>query len=121
LRKRDEVLQSSAHLIELDLLRGGRRMPTVDPLPPADFYAIVSRVRRRPAAELYAWSLRQPLPTIPVPLAGSDPDVPLNLQTVFAATYDRAGYDYSLHYDWSVEPALSGADQEWVRTILSTD
>jgi hypothetical protein len=119
LAKQEEVLMSAAHLVELDLLRGGERLPTIEPLPPADYYAFVSRQRRRPKVEVYRWALRDPLPAIPVPLAGEDPDVPLDLQAVFAALYDRAGYDYSLDYRRPVEPPLSEADAVWVREVLA--
>jgi hypothetical protein len=118
LAKRNEVLQSSSHLVEIDLLRGGQRMPTVDPLPLGDFYAIVSRSRRRPTAEVYAWTLRQCLPPIGVPLADDDPDVTLDLQAVFTSAYDRAGYDYSLDYDGPTDPALNERDDAWVREVL---
>src|SRR5207302_42661 len=33
LAKRDEVLMGGVNLVELDLLRGGRRMPSEEPLP----------------------------------------------------------------------------------------
>ena len=69
LRKREAVLESDVHLVELDLLRAGTRLPTVEPLPPGACYAYVSRADRRPQVEVYAWTLRQSLPTIPVPLA----------------------------------------------------
>jgi uncharacterized protein DUF4058 len=36
LNKREEILRSTAHLVELDLLRGGERLPTIEKLPPAD-------------------------------------------------------------------------------------
>src|SRR5215831_17508268 len=42
LRKRAAVLQSTAHIVELDLLRSGQRLPMDEPLPPADYYALVS-------------------------------------------------------------------------------
>jgi hypothetical protein len=69
LRKREEVLRSDTHLVELDLLRGGQRLPMLRPLPAGDYYAIVSRGYRRPRADIYAWTLRHPLPVIPAPLA----------------------------------------------------
>jgi hypothetical protein len=118
LAKREEVLQSSAHLVELDLLRGGQRMPMLDSLPPGDFYAVVSRARRRPRAEVYAWTLRQPLPPIPIPLAGKDPDVTIDLQSIFNTTYDRAGYDYSLRYDQAPEPTFPDDELAWVQSQL---
>ena len=43
LRKRRLILQSEVHLVELDLLRDGERVPMGKPLPPADYYAIISR------------------------------------------------------------------------------
>src|SRR5947209_59877 len=54
LRKRESVLLSAAHLVELDLLRGGERLPTLEPLPLGDYYVVVSRERKRPQAEVYA-------------------------------------------------------------------
>jgi hypothetical protein len=119
LGKRETVLLGPAHLVELDLLRGGERLPTVEPLPPADYYAFVSRKPRRPEADVYRWSLRQRLPVINVPLAGNDPDVPLDLQAAFTTVYDRAGYDYSLDYRHPVEPPLSEGDAAWVQECLA--
>ncbi len=118
LSKRESVLLSSVHLVELDLLRGGDRMPTKKPLPEADYYALVCRANLRPIAEAYAWTLRHPLPTIPIPLLSEDPDLPLDLQAVFNAVYDRAGYDYVLDYDRPVEPPLSDEDAQWAQQWL---
>jgi hypothetical protein len=99
-------------------LRGGERLPTREPLESADFFAFVCRKERLPQAEVYAWTLRQPLPAVPVPLAGDDPDVPLDLQAAFTTTYDRAGYDYALDYRRPVEPPLDPATADWVRSVL---
>jgi len=69
---------------------------------------------------VYAWPLRQRLPAIPVPLAGADADVTLDLKAVFDTVYERAGYDYSLDYDHAVEPAVGEAEAGWVREVLTT-
>ena len=119
LAKRDGVLECKTHLVELDLLRGGERLPTVQPLPAADYYAFVSRGNRRPQVDVYPWSLRQPMPAIPIPLEPEDPDVVLDLQAVFNAVYDRAGYDYSLDYEGQVEPPLADADAQWAKGLLA--
>lgn len=119
LAKRANVLQSTANLVELDLLRGGQRLPTVDPLQPGDFYAFVSRPRTRPDVDVYAWTLRDPLPAIPIPLAETDADVLLDLQVAFTTTYDRAGYDYSLDYTAEVAPALPPQDAAWAGRRLA--
>ena len=118
LNKRETVLRSPAHLLELDLLRGGERLPTIEALPRADYYAFVCRARRRPLAEVYPWTLYQPLPSIPVPLAQGDPEIALDLQAVFTTVYDRAGYDYALDYAQPVAPPLSEDEQAWCAAIL---
>jgi hypothetical protein len=104
--------------VEIDLLRGGQRLPTREPLAPADFYAFLCRTERLPQVEVYAWTLRDRLPVVPVPLSGDDPDVPLDLQAAFTTTYDRAGYDYALDYRRPVEPSLDAFAAEWVRSLL---
>ncbi len=113
LAQRNLLLRGRAHLVELDLLRGGERLPTVEPHPAGDYFAFVSRVERRPQAEVYSWTLAHPLPPIPIPLTDGDPDVTLDLQTVFTTPYDRAGYDYALHYERPVEPPLEANQLQW--------
>jgi hypothetical protein len=120
LQKREEVLQSPSHLVEIDLLRGGARLPMRRPLPPADYYAIVSRRQRRRRAAGYGWTIRDRLPTIPVPLKPGDPDVPLDLQAVFTSVYDRARYDLSLDYGLGLQPPLGDDDSAWVRRLLGS-
>lgn len=118
LRKRRAVLSSSTHLVELDLLRGGLRLPMDDPLPAADYFAFVSRAEE-PQAEVYAWKLPRRLPEIPIPLADEDPDVRIDLQAVFDTVYDRAGYDYTLDYQAPLQPPLSEDEQRWVAQVLT--
>ena len=119
LSKREEILGSETHLVEIDLLRGGKRLPTVEPLPPADYYVFVCRNHPRYLAEVYPWTVRAVLPRIPIPLAGDDPDVFVDLQQVFTATYDRAGYDYSLAYGQPIDPPLSEDDAAWAAEIVA--
>jgi len=118
-RMRDQVLDSRSHLVELDLLRGGLRLPNTGGLPPGDDYAIVSRSRRRPRADVYTWGIRQPLPAIPVPLKEGDPDVSLDLQAAFTTVYDRSDYDMSIDYGAALDPPLSEADQASVQELLA--
>jgi hypothetical protein len=118
LAKRAEIFANPIHLVELDLLRGGRRLPTVEPLAPADYYAFVIRHERLPESDVYGWPLRHALPIIPVPLKEGDPDVLLDLQAVFDTIYDRAGYRYSLDYHAPIVPPLNEADNTWVKPAL---
>jgi hypothetical protein len=117
LRKRQAIIDSPASLVELDLLRGGRRLPMEDPLPAGEYYAFVSR-HQESVASVYAWTVRQPLPTIDLPLAQGEEEVPLDLQSIFSAVYDHAGYDYSLDYNSSLVPPLSPEDAGWSAALL---
>ncbi len=119
LKKREEALCSRTHLVELDLLRGGARLPTRDPIPPGDYYAFVCRGDQRPRAEVFAWSLRDRLPGIPIPLAEGDPDVWVDLQSTFDAVFDASGYDYSLDRSRALRPPLAAADARWAKRVLS--
>jgi hypothetical protein len=119
LTKRANVLYSSANLVELDLLLGGMRLPTLEPLQMGDFYAFVTRPQVLPEVDVYAWTLRDPLPSLPIPLADDEPSVTLDLQTAFTTTYDRAGYDYSLDYSEEIRPALSAEAIEWIRSRVA--
>jgi len=87
-------------------------------LLPADYFAFVCRAYDRPEAQVYAWTLRQSMPTIPIPLERGDADVRLDLQNVFTRVYDRAGYDYSLDNHHPIQPALDNADAAWVAAQL---
>lgn len=120
LEKRDDILQSQSHLMEIDLLRGGERLPVRSPLPPGDYYAIVSRREERPHADVFSWSLRDPLPTIPVPLLRDDGEVPLNLAEAFALVYRRKRYDLSLDYSAKLSPPPTTDDAHWVEQLLAS-
>jgi hypothetical protein len=116
--RRSAVVLSDANLVEIDLLRGGERLRMVDPLPPGDYYAIVSRAARRPHRDVWPWRLRNPLPRIGIPLR--DPDqVEVDLQPTLVGAYERAGYAYSLRYDRDVLPEPGKEDREWIRERLA--
>ena len=118
LDKRDAYLQTTVNLVELDLLRGGERLPTVEPLPRGDYFAFICKGTQRMKVRVYAWPLNHPLPNIPIPLAPGDADVKLELQLAFDETYQRAGYRYALVYTETVAPKLRPAERTWVRQTL---
>lgn len=119
LAKRAAVLSSRTHLVELDLLRGGERLPMGEPMPAGDYFALVSRVERRPRSDVWPIRLRDTLPTIFVPTSTGDPDIPLDLQEVFQRVYQRSRYAYALHYDDVVQPPLADDDAAWVAERLA--
>ncbi|MBI3948289.1 MAG: DUF4058 family protein [Armatimonadetes bacterium] len=119
LRKREEVLRSPVHLVELDLLRGGERLPMMAPSPPGDYYVVLSRAEHRPLADVWPIALKQPRPVIPIPLAGTDPDVSLDLRAALNSLYDRAGYDCSIDYAHGTLPPLNKAQAARAAEVLA--
>jgi hypothetical protein len=121
--KQRDVLDSDVNLIELDLLRRGRRLLpypdldlAVDTLAP-DYLVLLNRSALRQSYwmdyVLYPVRLREPLPCIPVPLAGQDPDVLLDLQVAVNRVYREGPYARAVDYAGDPEPPLDEADAAW--------
>jgi Protein of unknown function (DUF4058) len=117
--KRKTILLQELHLVELDLLVGGKRLPLSKPLPSADYYALISRAEDRPNCEVYHWALRDPLPTIPIPLRAPDADIPIDLGKVFRDTYKRGRYARVLFYTQPPAARLSRKDAHWATGVAS--
>jgi hypothetical protein len=117
LAKRRAVPFQMVDLVELDLLRGGRRMPSQVALPAGDYIYLVARGERRPDAEVFAWTVRDPLPRLPVPLRAPDPDVTFDLSAVFRTTYDRGRFGRKVSYA-RVPQGLRAEDREWAALLL---
>lgn len=121
LTKRRRLLLSSAHLIEIDFLREGERVPMQEPLPEVPYFVFLSRAERRPVLDIWPIALDQPLPVVPVPLLAGDADVLLDLQAAFTATYDLLGYDLLVDYRRPPSPALAGEQAQWAVQLLQED
>jgi len=119
LRKRRAVLNSDAHLIEIDLLRGGARPPMRDPLPDYPYFALIHRASQRPMADTWPVGLRDRLPSIDVPLLPPDADAILDLQAAFDGAYDSVGYGRVLDRSRTLDPRLAADDEAWVRSVVA--
>ena len=118
LAKRHRLLMSSAHLMEIDLLRAGHRVPMREPLPPAPYFVLLSRAENRPLTDVWPIELSQPLPPVPVPLLPGDADVELDLQAALADVYDLFSYDLAVNYSRAPDPPLRAAEETWARAQL---
>jgi hypothetical protein len=118
LQKRQRLLLSPAHLIEIDLLRGGRRVPMRQALPEAPYFVLVSRAEARPVLDVWPVALRAHLPEVPVPLLPGDADVPLDLQAALTTVYDALGYDLAVDYARPPEVPLTPGDAAWAEALL---
>ena len=116
LAKARKLQQSWVHFVEIDLLRGGPRMPWLD-MPPCDYCVVVSRYEQRPKAGFWPIRLRNRLPEIPIPLRRGDADARLDLQEVLHRIYEAAGYAYHI-YKGPPEPLLAPEDMAWAGQFL---
>jgi len=120
LEKRSSALHGGLHWIEIDLLRGGQRPPMALTLPqPSDYLAYVAQATLTGWKHFgYAWNLRDPLPTVPIPLLGSDRAL-LDLSGCFRAAYDRVAADDEADYaSLPPPPLLSPDDLAWAEGLL---
>ena len=101
------------HLIEIDLLRRGTRIPMREALPEGPYFAFLSRAENRPMTGVWPISLRETLPRIPVPLLPGDADVALDLQAAINQTNDAFGFDLELDYRMPPETVLDPDDRAW--------
>jgi hypothetical protein len=118
LQKRNEILEDNIHLVELDLLLGGARVPIKGKLPPGHYFGYVARGDQRPRCEVYAWSLAEPLTRMRLPLKPSDPDLVFDLPGVFAQAYQRGRYTRVLPYSSPPPVELSEGNAKWVNERL---
>ena len=117
--KRMAYLQASVHLIEIDLLRAGERVPMVDELPASPYLVILHRWQAQPIADVWPINLDNRLPQIPVPLEQGDEDLLLDLQPVLNEVYDNLRMNEMI--DYRDEPAGRFTDEEktWIDDVLS--
>lgn len=119
LQKRHDVMRSTTHLVEIDLLRAGDRIPVEPGLPDCEYLLHVSRNGERPQAKLWAVRLDQRLPELRIPLRTDDEDARLDLQAVLNSVYDRAAYDLIADYSREAVPPLSAEWSEWAQNRLA--
>lgn len=117
-RKRREVLSCPTNLVEIDLLRNGKSMRILSEIPQTDYRILVCRGNRRPQAELYAFSVRQEIPTFLLPLQPSDPEPLVDLQSLLIGVYNRARFDMAIDYHLDPVPPLKSEDKIWAEELL---
>ena len=121
LRKQTELLDSKTHLVEIDLLRGGEHTTAVPAerlrrsVPRFTYHVCSHRYDHFEDFLIYPIQLAEPLPTINIPLMPGDGEVPVNLQQVFARTYDAGPYHREIDYRAHLPlPEVTSAELEWI-------
>ena len=122
LRKQREILGSKVHLVEIDLLRGGKHTTSVprDRLEASgvqcDYHVCIHRFDNLEDYFVYPIQLASPLPEIRVPLLPGDGEVALNLQEVFRRAYEAGPYRREIDYQHDQPtPRLSAEQGAWAQ------
>jgi hypothetical protein len=116
LLKRRQLMACHVNIVEIDLLRGGPRMP-MDGLEPCDYCVLVSRQYRHPVGDIWPFRLREPLSPVAIPLRLDDHDARLDLKQAIDGAYDTGAYQLDI-YDTSPEPPLSPEDAAWAAQFV---
>lgn len=126
LQKRQELALTGAHIVEIDLLRGGAATTAVPPdilrdqSPEMSYHIRVGRSDRPGKRYVYPVRLKDSLPVIEIPLSGDDPPVAVDLQAVFREGYRLARFGSRVDYRGAVPgPPLSKSDEQFVEECLS--
>jgi hypothetical protein len=90
--KRRLFLNGCAHLIEIDLLRNGRRMPMREPWPPSPYAVLLLRKEQTPKCQVWSAYFDRRLPRLIVPLAAPDADLLIELQPLVDSIYAVSRY-----------------------------
>jgi hypothetical protein len=114
LRKRQMCLGGIFNFVEIDLLRGGRRMPMDDDWPESPYYLLLMcRKDQVPRCTVWPASFLRPLPPIAIPLLPPDSDITLALQPMIEAIFARSHYELDIDYNQPLRPPLSTEETAW--------
>jgi hypothetical protein len=123
--KQRDVLASDAHLVEIDLLRGGTHTAAVPrelveaKAGPFDYLISIHRYDQPRDYLVYPISMTQRLPQIGIPLLPDDADVPLDLQAVFDRAYDDGPYSREIEYEKDrIVPRLKPEQSTWAADLF---
>ncbi len=117
-RKRQAFLLGKANLVEIDLLRNGDRMRMLDPWPASPYTILVAREDDAPRCDVWPAFFDRPLSAIPVPLNEPDSDIPVALQPLVDAVYERGRYDEAIDYSRPLTPPLTNEEAAWLKKRL---
>jgi hypothetical protein len=122
-KKQEELRDGRVSLVEIDLLRAGRRVLAApfELIPEGHRTPYAACVRRgwKPLeVAYYRLPLRDRLPAIAIPLRQTDRDVALDLQALIDRCYEEARYDDDIDYREAPDPPLDPDHAPWADALL---
>lgn len=123
LNKQRSRLESGAHLLEIDLLRGGKHTVAVPyeimaEIGKKDYLVSLNRSERRDTFQIWPFSLRDRLPRILVPLSAGGEDLTLDLQQIFDSAYEYSSGRRDADYQNPPPVPFTSEDEAWADQLL---
>lgn len=124
LEKRERLMRAGVHLLDIDLIRRGKRpvkLPNVVDLDSGENapYTVLLTRAKNDKLELWPIYLQEKLPVVAVPLRAPDDDVPLDLGLALSTIYDEAAYDLTIDYrQLPPPPVFDPETQSWIDNLL---
>lgn len=121
LSKRETVLSSATHFVEIDLLRQGEAMPVAGGVQ-AHYQILVSRADERPSAERYAFNLRDQMPKFLLPLDVEDAAIEpvVDIKALLDQVCEDTAVDIDIDYTVPPQPSVSEEDFLWMRSLIES-
>lgn len=122
-RKQKQFLEAGVNVVEIDLIREGEWAVSSPQsyLPDAYRYPYriaVIRGDQQAYSECYKVPLQQPLPTIRIPLRPQETDIPLDLQSLINAAWERGTYS-DIDYEHTECPPFHEDDTAWIQARIA--
>lgn len=122
-RKQNQFLEAGVNVVEIDLIREGEWAVSSPQsyLPEAYRYPYriaVIRGHQQAHAECYKAPLQQRLPAIRIPLRPHEPDIPLDIQPLIDAAWERGTYS-DIDYEHAECPPFHASDTAWIQERIA--
>lgn len=112
---RQRLLRRPVNIVEIDLTRGGVRPLFELEFVPGGYCFLLSPSRDRPYTEVHQWTVRDPVPAVPIGLGAGDPAVHLELAEVIETVRRRGRYEAFIDYTRPpVGPPFDEEDTGWI-------
>lgn len=122
-QKQQQFLEAGVNVVEIDLLVDGRWAMSSPHSNLPDQYCYPYRIavirgHLQAQAECYKVTLRERLPAIRIPLRPHEPDIPLDIQPLIDAAWERGTYS-DIDYSRDTCPAFRKEDEAWIQERIA--
>lgn len=121
-KKQRDVHKAGLHLIEIDLLRRGKRLSRIsaDAVRKEGRFEYLVNIDRLEAIqfEFYPIRLRNRLPKVVIPLKMGETDAVLDLQAALDTSYEVGAFADRIDYTLAPSPLLADDDALWADQLL---